>query len=107
MTSHQPGVKFVQDEAFDNCVARTDVDVDVECSELAISNNYWIRGILLAQIFLPSARNVEALVSENSEELTEVKFGSKLKSIEEARGIHLLLSRIFGENCHPIERWFG
>ena len=65
--------------------------MDVECSSERARNYYEVFSSCkpLRSINLPSARIAEALVFENCEELTtEVKFGSKLKSIEEEAFIY-------------------
>ena len=65
-----PGVKFVEERAFDNCVALT--DVDVECSKLAIllDTRYLFSCCKsLRSVNIPSARIVVAWYPKNCEEL--------------------------------------
>jgi hypothetical protein len=74
-----PGVEVVEDEAFFNCQALT----DVECGKLEIIRYAAFDGCTsLRSINLPSARIVEREALADTV-LTDVKFGCKLETIEE------------------------
>ena len=97
MTSHQPGVIFVEERAFDNCVARTD------CGVQQARNNIGYEVFSCCKS-LPSARIAEALVFEKLRGADGVKFGSKLKSIEEEAFIY---NESLERDYHPVERRLG
>eukprot|EP00984_Skeletonema_dohrnii_P024260 scaffold13375_cov87-Skeletonema_dohrnii-CCMP3373.AAC.2 len=73
-----PGVEVVEDEAFYDCEALT----DVECGKLErIGESAFGRCISLGSIILPSAKIVEDCVFSRCKSLTNVKFGKELESI--------------------------
>ena len=75
-----PGVKEVEEEAFDNCRALT----DVECGKLEVLKGWAFRFCKsLRSINLPSARLVERCAFRNCDALTDVKFGSNLERFED------------------------
>eukprot|EP00984_Skeletonema_dohrnii_P028243 scaffold18153_cov97-Skeletonema_dohrnii-CCMP3373.AAC.2 len=74
-----PGVEVVEDEAFDNCKALT----DVECGKLERIGESAFGGCeSLESINLSSARIVEVCVFSRCKSLTNVIFGKELESIE-------------------------
>eukprot|EP00984_Skeletonema_dohrnii_P014587 scaffold6144_cov142-Skeletonema_dohrnii-CCMP3373.AAC.3 len=74
-----PGVEVVQEDAFIDCKALT----DVECGKLErIEIGAFQRCKSLRSIDLPSAKIVKGYAFHTCEALTDVKFGSELERIE-------------------------
>ena len=75
-----PGVKIVGEEAFIECEAL----IDVECGKLQIiGKTAFADCISLGNIILSSIRIAERAAFGDCNVLTDVRFGSKLKRIEE------------------------
>ena len=73
-----PGVKIVENNAFGDCFALT----DVECGKLEIIGYAFARCYSLRSINLPSARVVGDWTFGDCNDLTDVRFSNKLERIE-------------------------
>ena len=84
------GVTVVEEDAFQNCPALT----DVECNKLEIISEWSFCRTALRNLNLPSARIVKQGAFHECDALTSVKFGNKLERIQEFAFV----------NCTSLER---